>query len=39
LEREQAKKNIEEAKATTGDKKQEIFDKAKENEAKMKIAE
>ena len=39
LEREQAKKNFEEAKATTDDKKQEIFDKAKENEAKMKVAE
>jgi len=27
---------VEEAKATTDDKKKEIFDKAKENEAKMK---
>ena len=39
MEREQAKKMVEEAKATTDDKKKEIFDKAKENEAKMKEAE
>lgn len=37
MEREQAKKNFEEAKATTDDVKQEIFDKAKEQEAQMKL--
>jgi prophage antirepressor-like protein len=39
MEREQAKKLVEEAKEKNDDIKKEIFDKAKENEAAMKLAE
>lgn len=39
MEREQAKKAVEEAKNTTGVEKQKIFDDAKQNEVKMALAE
>jgi hypothetical protein len=39
MEREQAKKLVEEAKEKTDDLKKEIFDQAKQKEAAMKLAE